>query len=171
MVYSWNTEQLFLSYPGRRYSPRFPTSDALHRWALGFKQFSFHHLTITISTCGILLTTRGSSQPAFLRCCVLRPVSRPHNSGVLQGIPVASLYPLRGRFIAPLHGALYEVGSQRVIIADTFPTAPSRTGRTPFSVSGSPLACGLASLASYLLPSRHLGSTMAFRFSHPCFSG
>ena len=61
--------------------------------------------TITISTCGILLTTRGSSQPAFLRCCVLRSVSRPHNSGVLQGIPVASLYPLRGRFIAPLHGA------------------------------------------------------------------
>jgi len=30
------------------------------------------------------------------------------------------------------------VGGQRVTLASTFPTTPLRTGRTPFSVSGSP---------------------------------
>ncbi len=47
----------------------------------------------------------------------------------------------------PSHGGRYRtricdlydrVGSQRVTLASTFPTAPLRTGRTPFSVFGSP---------------------------------
>ena len=33
-----------------------------------------------------------------------------------------------------------EVGRQRVTLAGTFPTAPSRTGQAPFSASGSPVA-------------------------------
>jgi hypothetical protein len=42
-------------------------------------------------------------------------------------------------------GDLYDrVGSQRVTLASTFPTAPLRTGRTPFSVSGSPKASSLS---------------------------
>src|SRR6266566_2776278 len=49
-----------------------------------------------------------------------------------------------GRYRTRICDLYDRVGSQRVTLASTFPTAPLRTGRTPFSVSGSPKVSSLS---------------------------